>query len=150
MTDLAQASIALSTLVTSLIQSKRIHEPLKPITVNPLHAIIEFSSEKYTWLDDNLPPPLWGPLSGLYECADGHVRLHDSFHNHRKLIVDSFGCEPTKESLQDVLRSWKKGDVEVLAEKAGFAAYALRSEEEWSRLEQVRPLFVHFLMNVLM
>lgn len=65
------------------------------------------------------------------------MRLHDGFSNHRQLIIQTFDCEPSRDSLEGILKGWKKGDVEDLAEKAGFAGYVLRSEEEWNRLEQV-------------
>lgn len=134
--ELAQSSIALSALAASLVQSQRLDATPKAVNVDPLHAAIEFSSEKYNYIEGEGPPPLWGPLSGLYECADGYVRLHDSFANHREAIQRVFGVKERPE-LEKVLTRWKKEDVERVAEREAFAAYALRSEEEWGKLEQV-------------
>jgi hypothetical protein len=39
--------------------------------------------------------------------------------------------------LEDAITQWKKEDVERVAEQGAFAAYALRTEEEWDALEQV-------------
>ena len=106
------------------------------MSVDPLHAVVEFSSEKYNYVNGEGPPPLWGPLSGLYECADGHVRLHDSFANHRAAIQRVFRVKERGE-LEDAMKQWKKEDVERVAGEQAFAAYALRTEQEWELLEQV-------------
>lgn len=135
-TELAQSSIALAALATSLVQSQRTGCPPRAVSVDPLRAVVEFSSEKYNYVNGEGPPPLWGPLSGLYECADGHVRLHDSFANHRAAIQRVFRVKERGE-LQEAMEKWKKEDVERVAGEQAFAAYALRTEQEWELLEHV-------------
>ena len=138
--DLAQASIGLSTLATSLIQSQRLHAPLRQVTVEPKHAIAEFSSEKFNYVNGKGPGPLWGPFSGLYECQDGYVRIHDSFINHRLSILSLLRLEEgaTREDVENKIKLWKKAEFEEKAWEEGFAAYALRTEEEWVQTKHAR------------
>lgn len=80
---LAQTSIALSALTAALIHSLRSHSKVPRVTIPLQHAVIEFKSERLYLLNGKSTPPLWGPIGGLHKTADGYVRIHDNFPNHR-------------------------------------------------------------------
>lgn len=52
---------------------------MQTVTVDARHAVLECASERYYELDGNRPPPLWDPLAGAYQTADGWVRIHTNF-----------------------------------------------------------------------
>ncbi|GAA5862513.1 hypothetical protein JCM8547_002089 [Rhodosporidiobolus lusitaniae] len=149
---LAQASIALSTLVAASFQAARLDEPIRKVRVDQRHAVVEFKSERFNTLDGCPPPSPWGPVGGLHKTSDGYVRVHDSFPNHGHGAAALLGAEFTRASLAEKLLAWKKIDFEEAAVKAGLACYALRSEDEWNAHPQSSaidtfPLSVSFVSN---
>lgn len=140
-TDLAQASIATATLAASAVQAARL---ARPPTSTPRtrvimpHASAAFVSERLLRIDGHPPPPEWGVIGGLYATSDGWVRVHDSFAHHRTRLVGLLGCEENKTAVGEAIGKWGKVELEVAALQAGAVVYALRSEEEWDALPQVR------------
>src|SRR5262245_45438754 len=80
---LAHASIALSALAASLFHSVRHHLPIRNVTVSLESACVEFKSERLYVLNGKPAPSTWGTIGGLHRTADGYIRMHDSFPNHR-------------------------------------------------------------------
>ena len=137
--DLAQASIALSTLAASAGQAQRLGNKPSTVVVDMRHASIEFKSERLTLLNSQPPPSPWGPIGGLYKVSDGYVRIHDSFPNHRQGTAKLLGCEVDRAQLAQRLLLWKKLEFEDAAIDAGLCCFALRTKEEWESHPQVRP-----------
>lgn len=83
-------------------------------------------------------PNLWAPLSGIYECADGFVRVHANFDHHRDAALRAVGLPAgaTKADLGSRLRAWGKCEFETAATHEGGAVAACRSFDEWDALEQ--------------
>jgi len=137
---LAQASIALSTLAAATIQATRLDAKTpNSVSVDPYHAAIEFKSERFTKLDGVPPPSPWGPIGGLYKTKDGHVRVHDSFTNHREGTARLLGCAVDRAQVAEKLKSWYAIDFEEASIKAELCNFALRSETEWTAHPQVSP-----------
>jgi hypothetical protein len=130
--------VALTTLAAALIQAGRLGLKQPSTTsVDMYHAAVEFKSERFTLLDGHPPPSPWGPIAGLYVVADGHVRVHDSFPNHRLGVAKLLDCEVDRQSIAEKIKTWKKVEFEDAACNAGLCCFALRSEEEWDSHEQV-------------
>lgn len=90
-------------------------------------------------LDGKPTPSTWGPLSGLHKTSDGHVRVHDSFPNHAKGILDLAGLphSANREQLSEKLAQWASIDVETTGMVEGkLAVYALRTYGQWDALPQ--------------
>ncbi|KAL2855391.1 CoA-transferase family III domain-containing protein [Aspergillus pseudoustus] len=140
---LAQASIGLSALLAAQIHAHRNSMPIPPIVTVPLqHAVIEFKSERlYTFADKPTPSP-WGPIGGLHKTADGYVRLHDSFPNHRDGAKTLLGCSPNadREEVSAKIASWRAIDLEQTAFTDKLVISALRSYSEWDVLPQARAI----------
>lgn len=94
-------------------------------------------------------PDAWAPLSGLYRCADGFVRIHANFDHHRDGTLALLGLPPrqsTREQVSQTLARWKKVDFETEAARHGLVVAAGRTFEEWDGHSQSRfianaPLF---------
>lgn len=140
---LAQASIALSALAASLVDSVYSNTTsVKKVTVPLHHAAVEFASEQVYILNDKASPSSWGSIGGLYKTADGHVRMHDSFINHREAALKLLGCEltATRKDVAVKISTWKSLELEKAAQKNKAVIYALRSFSEWDATPQAKAI----------
>ncbi|KAF2214538.1 hypothetical protein CERZMDRAFT_37330 [Cercospora zeae-maydis SCOH1-5] len=132
---LAQASICLSALSAALFHSQ-VNQSCEPrrISVPLKHAAVEFRSEHHYLLDGKPRMSSWGPLGGLHKTADGHVRVHDNFLNHRKAACDLLGLDVetvTREEFAQKILQWKALELEKAGMDSGAVIFALRSYQEW-------------------
>ncbi|KAH7478019.1 hypothetical protein FOMA001_g10440 [Fusarium oxysporum f. sp. matthiolae] len=139
---LAQGTIALSGLLAALIHSLRNQGPVPKVTVPQKHSVIEFKSERLYMLDGEPAPSPWGPIGGLHKTSDGHVRIHDSFPNHRYGALELLGL-PVTASRIDVTKKtqdWASIDLESVGLEHRLAIYALRSYRQWDMLPQSKAI----------
>lgn len=139
---LAQASIGLSALLAALIYAHRKKVTTPRVTIPLQHACIEFKSERLYRLDNKPTPSPWGPIGGLHKTADGYVRLHDSFPNHRNGAKDLLGCSPNADRAEvaQKIAPWRSIDLESVAFDSKLVISALRSYSEWDVLPQARAI----------
>lgn len=90
------------------------------------HAAEAFRSERHTRVIGEEPKPLWAPLSGDYEAADGWVRLHANYPHHAAAIRAALGEDPRPE-----VARLPAVEVEERVLAAGGAAAAMRTREDW-------------------
>ncbi len=141
----AQASIAAAALAACELGHQR-GAPRQQVGVDMAHA----STECTGWFGlDGEVPDLWDAFSGLYRCADGHVRIHANFAHHRDGALRLLGMDPaqaTRADAEAALMAWKALDFESAAAAAGLVATALRSFAQWDATPQgqavaAQPLF---------
>ena len=85
---------------------------------------------------DGSTPNAWAPFSGLYETADGHVRIHANFDHHRDGALQLLGLDAGQHDKADVaaaLAGWSAQDFEDAAAEAGLVVSRARSFDEWVR-----------------
>lgn len=139
---LAQSTIALSALAAALFQSYRRQRPVPMVSIQAKHACVEFMSERLYVLNGKPATPPWGTIGGLHKTADGFVRMHDSFPNHRENALRILGL-PMDASRDDVgkkMLGWRSVQLEDEACRKGAVIAALRSFEEWDALPQAKAL----------
>ena len=139
---LAQASIALSALAASLFHATRNDTSLARVTVALEYVVIEFISERLYTLDGKPLDMTRGSLAGLQKTADGHVRIHDAFPNHRKAALQLLDCDDNSdaETIRQQLETWKAIDLESVAFKHDAVVVALRSYEQWDATPQAQAI----------
>lgn len=140
--QLAQTSIAMTALLAALIYSKKNQGSVPHVTVPLEHAAVEFKSERLYSIDGNAAPSPWGPIGGLHRTSDGHVRLHDSFPNHRDGAKELLGCsdDADRASVAAKIASWTSVDLETAAFDSKLVISALRSYEQWDVLPQAKAI----------
>ncbi len=94
---------------------------------------------------DGAEPSVWAPLSGLYPCADGYVRIHANFIHHRDGVLRLLGVrgDPDRATRDDVttaLGQWKAVDFESQAADAGMVVAAVRSFATWDAHPQAAEI----------
>lgn len=139
---LAQASIALSALCAALLHSLRNGTAVPRVSVPLLHAAVEFKSERLYVLAGKPTPSPWGPIGGLHKTADGYVRIHDSFPNHRYGAAALLGlpAAATRAEIASKAAEWKSVDLEQEAFRQNIVISALRSYTEWDVLPQAKAV----------
>lgn len=124
--QLAATCVAFATAAAHELLTLRGGTLPESVAVHGGHAAEAFRSERYTRVAGEEPKPLWSPLSGDYEAADGWVRLHANYPHHAAAIRRALGDDPTPAVA-------RRGAVEVeeLVLAEGGAAAALRTREDW-------------------
>lgn len=114
--------------------------PERGVLIDPVHAALQARSERHLRVDGGPVSELWDPLSGLYACQDGHVRLHMNFPHHRQGILDLLDAAPTRDAVEAALASWPALAVEVEASRRGLVATAWRTDAQWQAHPQADAL----------
>jgi hypothetical protein len=136
----AQASIGAAALTAAEIGVQR-GGPRQALTVDATAAALEGTG----WFSvDGVAPDLWDPLSGLYRCGSGQVRIHANFAHHRDAALRLLGL-PTGDAtpraeVQAALADWQAEDVETALIQAGGVGAALRSFAQWDAHPQALAL----------
>lgn len=89
-------------------------------------------SEQTLRIGDEEPASVWDPLSSIFPTADGAVRLHGNYAQHRAAIHARFGTEDPDE-VGRTIQSLPGDTVESNVHAAGGVAAAARSLEEWAQ-----------------
>ncbi|MEJ8821758.1 CoA transferase [Variovorax humicola] len=118
------------------------------VSIDMLDAAIECTG----WFSiDGKVPDIWDAFSGLYRCADGHVRVHANFAHHREGALRLLGLDPQKAQRADAeqaLLGWRALDFEEAAAGQKLVATALRRFEEWDATPQGRAIATQPLFTI--
>lgn len=143
----AQSTIGVAALAASLVNSTR-GGPASAVHLDMHDAERECTG--YFELDGAVPS-VWAPLSGLYPCRDGHVRIHANFDHHRDgalalLGLDGDAGQYGKDDVARALGGWNAVDFETAAAEHGLVVSATRTFDEWDAGPHARaaaglPLF---------
>ncbi|MCB1691777.1 MAG: CoA transferase [Pseudomonadales bacterium] len=135
--EAVQATIGCAALAATEVGAAR-GLPAQAVSVEMADAERECTG--YFMLDGKVPDA-WAPLSGLYPCADGFVRIHANFEHHRDGVLRLLGLDAdpasvTKDDVTASLGAWRAVDFETRAADAGMVVSALRTFDEWDALPQ--------------
>ena len=143
----AQTSIAAAALAACELGHAR-GAPRQAVAVDRRHAALECTG----WFSlDGRVPDLWDAFSGLYRCADGHVRIHANFRHHREGALRLLGLDPEgaqRSDAEQALLGWRALDIEQAAAERGLVVTALRSFDEWDATPQGRAVAVQPLFTI--
>jgi hypothetical protein len=122
----AQSTIAAAALAACEVGYVR-GAPRQDVSVDMRHAAIETVG----WFSiDGRVPPLFDPLSGLYRCADGWIRLHAVFLHHRRGAMRLLNLSPdtaTRPEIEQALLRRHALELEEAAGRAGLVITAMRT-----------------------
>ncbi len=136
-----------------------------PVVVDRTHAAVAFRSERYLRVDGGAPV-VWDPLTADYRAADGVVRLHCNYPEHRTAALRALGLDRELDrtpldgaaagdldarvvpAVAAAVRRRTAIDVESAVHAAGGAAAALRTPEQWRDHPQGRAVAAEPLIAV--
>jgi crotonobetainyl-CoA:carnitine CoA-transferase CaiB-like acyl-CoA transferase len=87
-------------------------------------------SEQSVRIGEEPPEAVWDPLSKIYPAADGFVRLHGNYAQHRAALARVFGTTDP-DAVAERIATHAAAEIERLVLDAGGAAAAARTLTEW-------------------
>ena len=128
-TDFAAASVAVAGLaVARLLEAAGTANPGVAVDRTLASAWFATSLRPQGWT----LPPVWDPVAGAYEAADGWIRLHTNVPRHREAALRVIGCAPDRESVAAAVRRRDAAALEEAVVAEGGCAAAMRSLDEWA------------------
>ncbi|MDY7106932.1 MAG: CoA transferase [Actinomycetota bacterium] len=76
-------------------------------------------------------PPIWDPVAGVYEAADGWIRLHTNYASHRVAALSVLGVDANREAVRAAVARWPAVELETAVVDAGGCAAVLRDRATW-------------------
>ena len=146
----AQAGVAAAALAATEIGAHRQPGlPAQDVTVDVEHALAETTA---FFSLNGVRPSIWSPVSGLYACGSGWVRIHANFDHHRdgalRLLSLPPGETTSKQQVAQALQAWNALDFEARATEAGLVVAAVRSPQEWAGHPQSAALRAEPLVRI--
>jgi len=132
-TPAATATIAAATLAVAELAGVP-----GPVRLDTVHASAAVRCERYVSIVGVAPPAMWDAVAGDYRAADGWIRLHTNYAQHRDPALAVLGAPPEREAVAAAVRTWKADELEAAVVGAGGCAAALRSHDEWLEHEHGR------------
>lgn len=143
----AQCTVAAAALAACEVGHQR-GVARQRVTVDMTHAAIECTG----WFSiDHRVPETWDAFSGLYRCADGHVRLHANFRHHREGALRLLGLDPAtahRSDAEQALLRWHALDFEDASANLNLVATALRPFDAWDATPQGQALLAQPLFTI--
>ncbi|OED40045.1 carnitine dehydratase [Chromatiales bacterium (ex Bugula neritina AB1)] len=110
-------------------------------TIDSLDASMECSA---FYRLNGKTPPQWAELSGLYQTADGFIRVHANFDHHRDIALEVLGLPAGTATNRDQtaarIQQWKTQDLDDAISNANGVCSSYRSFDEWDAHLQARAL----------
>lgn len=128
----AAAISAVGLAVAEVLQAPR-------VTLNGDRVADAIRSEQCLRIGDEEPESVWDPLSSIFPAADGSVRLHGNYAQHRAAITRRFGTDDPI-AVAGAIAADPAGVIEDSVHAAGGVAAAARSLDEWATHPAGRPL----------
>ncbi len=142
----AQTSMAAAALAACELGHLR-GQSRQQVTVDMAPAALECTG----WFSlDGKVPLLWDKFSGLYECAEGWVRIHTNFAHHRVGALRLMGLAhgtATRADAEQAMRGWRAAEFEQAAADAGLVVAMLRSFDAWDAQPQGQAVAALPLMS---
>ncbi|MFD1859485.1 CoA transferase [Aeromicrobium camelliae] len=136
--ELAVDSVAFA---SAAIASVRGTHQTPSLVVDPRRVEASFGSDKLLRIGGE-HPPIWAPLSGFWESADGWVRTHANYPHHQERLLRLLGLSgsPDRDAVAAAIARWDAADLEDAAARAGAVVAAVRDPATWAAGAQARAL----------
>jgi hypothetical protein len=131
-TGLAAAAVGVATLAAAELQVARDDRDVEDVAVTTREASAAFRCENLFVPEGWTLPPIWDPIAGDYQTADGWIRLHTNYAHHRAAVMRALGLrDGERETVATEVAGWKGDDPEDRVVGEGGAAAAMRTREQW-------------------
>lgn len=129
---LATDSVALASVAMALLQEERGIAEATPFRIDPARVAASFGSERIIRIDGQAPP-VWAPLSGFWETADGWVRTHANYPHHERALRSVLGVaeDAEKPAISAAISEWSAEELEDRAAERSAVVAAVRTPAQW-------------------
>jgi len=130
-TALAAASVGAATLAAAQVWAARTGAPVAAVSVDRRAAALSFASETLFQPIGWSTPPIWDPIAGDYEAADGWIRLHTNYRHHRDGVHRVLGPLSDPAAVAAAVADWPATRLETAVVEAGGCAAAMHDRVAW-------------------
>lgn len=131
-TGFASAAVGAAALAVAELAASRTGGPVAAVTVDRLQASASFRFEGLLAPEGWELPPIWDPVAGDYETADGWIRLHTNYRHHLDAALAVLGTPADRDAVAREVARWKGDELEAAVVAAGGCAAAMRTTDEWA------------------
>ena len=134
-TGFAAATSGAAALAVAELAAVRSGQGVPQVTADRLAASASFAFERLIQPEGWELPPIWDPVAGDYETADGWIRLHTNYRHHLDAalgVLGVLGVPASRDAVAAEVRTWKGDELEAAVVAAGGCAAALRSLHAWA------------------
>jgi crotonobetainyl-CoA:carnitine CoA-transferase CaiB-like acyl-CoA transferase len=131
-TGFATATVATTALAVAELAAVRAERSVPSVVVDRLAASASFRFEGLLQAAGWELPPIWDPVAGDYETADGWIRLHTNYRHHLDAALAVLGVEADRAAVDAEVRRWKGDELESAVVAAGGCAAVKRTVDEWA------------------
>ncbi|MFN8016746.1 MAG: CoA transferase [Acidimicrobiales bacterium] len=132
-TGFASACVAAAATAVAELAALRRGSPAPAVVVDREAASAAFRYEALARPEGWELPPVWDPVAGDYEAADGWIRLHTNYAHHLDAVLAVLGVPAERSEVAAAVARWKADELEAAVVGAGGCAAAMRTEEAWDR-----------------
>jgi hypothetical protein len=108
------------------------------VGLDTVHASAAVRCERYVSIAGAPPPPMWDAVAGDYPTADGWIRLHTNYAQHRGPVLAVLGVKAEREAVAAAVKTWPADELEAAIVAGGGCAAALRTTAQWHEHEHGR------------
>ena len=130
-TGFAAAAVGVANLAVAELAAARSGRPVPGVRVDRRHAAAAFVCERLLSGVGWELAPVWDPIAGDYETADGWIRLHTNYSYHRDAVTSLLGVTADRDVVAAAVKRWAGDDLEHAVVDAGGCAAVMRTAEQW-------------------
>ncbi|WP_336643259.1 CoA transferase [Microbacterium sp. MMO-113] len=133
----ATAELALASVASVVLAAG-----LDPASIDPRRVAVAYRSDRYLRVD-GAPPPVWAPLSGFWESADGWIRTHGNYPHHARALRRALGLTDTagpEAVARGVAALSSEAAVDRISEAGGLAVTVRREDPDVDLALRSTPL----------
>jgi hypothetical protein len=130
-TAFATACVGVAAAGAAELVSVRTGSPMPRVGVDRLAASASFRFEALMAAECWTLPPVWDPVAGDYEGADGWIRIHTNYRHHRDAALRVLGTPAERELVAAEVRRWAVDELETAIVEQGGAAAAQHTASSW-------------------
>ena len=127
----ATGVVGVATAAVAELWAVRTGETPRAVSVDKNHVAAAFRSERYLEPIGWVQPPIWDPLAGDYEAADGWIRIHTNYAHHRAAALRVLGVAEDRAAAARAVAARGAEDLEAAIVDAGGAAAMMRTAAAW-------------------
>ena len=131
-TGFAAATAATAALAVGELGAVRTRSAVPGVVVDRLAASASFAAERVLTPEGWELPPVWDPVAGDYQTADGWIRIHTNYRHHRDAALGVLGVDADRDAVAAAVASWVGDELESAVVGAGGCAAAMRTAGEWA------------------
>lgn len=130
-TGFATACAAAAVAGVAEVAAARTGTAVPATSVDRLAAAASFRFEGLMAPDGWELPPIWDPVAGDYEAADGWIRLHTNYRHHLDAALAVLEVPAEREQVVAAVARWSGDELEAAVVAAGGCAAAMRTRAAW-------------------